>query len=307
MGGVYGTECERGKVSVIIPTYHRSQYIKRAVNSVINQTYKNLEIIIVNDNPPDSNDSQYINFEILDLDKRIKIVNTQGGIGGGAARNIGVKNASGEFLAFLDDDDIYLPEKIEKQLEFMFKTGYEMSIQDVEWYNEKEKLVEYRSFSFINSDRQMDMLKQHILHHLAPTAIYMIKTEAFYRTEGFGETDMGQDWRLMLSCILSDVKIGYMKGAYVRQYLHSGERISLGRNKIVGENSLYEIKKRYLYLLNKKERRYVHFRHYAVLAFSCVRSRSLLRGGWYAFLTVMISPRDSIVEAFKYFRGKRVK
>lgn len=291
-------------VSVIIPTYKRTSYIDRAVYSVLNQTYRDIEVVIVDDNLPNSEESEYIKNRFLGIDNRLKIINTGGKKGGGRARNIGVKNSSGMYLTFLDDDDIYMPQKVEKQLEFMLQTDYEMSIQDVEWYDEKENLVEYRSFSFINSDEQLYILKQHILHHLAPTAIYMMKREAFFRTDGFGETKMGQDWRLMLSCILSGIKIGYMKGSYVHQYLHSGERISIGKNKIDGENSLYEIKKSFFYLMDKKEKRYVHFRHYAVLMFACIRGKNYLRAFLYLLITFFVSPTNSVREAQKYFKIK---
>lgn len=291
-------------VSVIIPTYKRTEYIKRAVSSVINQSYQNLEIVIVDDNVPESEERKYIEDKIAHMDERITLIQTAGKTGGGAARNIGVRASRGIYLAFLDDDDVFMPEKVEKQLEFMLKNGYEMSIQDLEWYNEEEKLVERRTFGYICDDSPEYMLKQHIIHHLAPTGIYMISREAFDKTEGFGETHMGQDWRLMLSCCHNGLKIGYMKGVYVHQYLHAGERISIGQNKIDGENSLYEIKKAHMYLLNRKERKYVRFRHYAVLMFGCLRSHFWVRTIKYGMIAFFISPVYCIKEAQKYFGNR---
>lgn len=295
---------EQNCVSVIIPTYKRTKYIKRAVMSVIKQSYKNLEIVIVDDNMPDSEESIFITHEIKCLDDRIVVIKTQGRVGGGTARNMGVRSSKGAYLAFLDDDDIFMPEKIEKQLSFMLKKKYEMSIQDVEWYNEEEKLIERRTFEYLCDDSPEYMLKQHIIHHLAPTGIYMISRKAFDKTTGFGETPMGQDWRLMLSCCQSGFRIGYMQGVYVHQYLHSGERISLGQNKIDGENSLYEIKKAHMYLLNRKERQYVRFRHYAVLMFGCLRSHFLWKTLKYGVITFLISPFYCMKEAQKYFGNR---
>lgn len=297
---------EKNKVSVIIPTYNRAKYIKRAVNSVVSQTYSNIEIIIVDDNLTGSDDSIYIHKEIVKLDTRILIVKTDGKVGGGKARNIGVENSSGNYLAFLDDDDIYLPEKIQKQLFFMLENNYEMSIQDIEWYDEKEKLIEHRTFEYIDSDIPKYMLKQHILHHLAPTAIYMITKEAFQKTDGFGETSMGQDWRLMLSCCINGLRIGYMQGVYVHQYLHSGERISLGKNKIEGENALYEIKKQYFDILETHEKRYVKFRHYAVLLFAYIRSKRYFHAIPCIIITLIISPKNCFLETQKYFHGRKL-
>ncbi len=293
------------KVSVIIPTYNRTNYIKRAVESVINQTYGNLEIVVVDDNLKDSMESNYIINQIKEMDSRILVVKTDGKVGGGKARNIGVQKSTGEFLAFLDDDDIFIPQKVEAQLKFMLEKEYEMTIQDIEWYDENEKLVEHRTFEYIRDDSPEYMLKQHILHHLAPTGIYMISREAFNKSGGFGETPMGQDWRFMLACCKSDFKIGYMEGVYVHQYLHSGERISLGQNKIDGENALYEIKKAHFYLLSRKEKQYVRFRHYAVLMFGCIRSGKKKDAIPYAFKAFISSPLDCVKEAKRYFGGRQ--
>lgn len=299
------SEMDRICVSVIIPTYNRTQYIERAVKSVCCQSHKNLDIIIVDDNIRNSQESLYIESVIGRMDERIRIIKTEGKVGGGKARNIGVREARGTYLAFLDDDDIFLPDKVKVQLAFIMENDYDMAIQDIEWYDQNDKLVEHRSFSYIKDDSPEYMLKQHIIHHLAPTGIYMIKKSAFDKTEGFGETPMGQDWRLMLSCCKTRLKIGYISGVYVHQYLHEGERISIGRNKIDGENSLYEIKKQHMYLLNTKERRYVRFRHYAVLMFGWLRAHEILKAMPYGIMAFFISPRYCWREARVYLGGKR--
>lgn len=108
----------------------------------------------------------------------------------------------------------------------------------------------------------------------------------------------------MLRCIESGMKICYLPGAYVIQYLHSGKRVSLGDNKVKGENMLYELKHKYFYLLTPKERRYVKFRHYAVLAFSSMRSRRGLQTVKYALITVKCSPILCLKEAVRYVHSK---
>ncbi len=98
------------KVSVIIPNYNYSQYIGEAVGSALSQTYKNIEVIVVDDGSKDNS------LEILEnFAGRIKIIKQQNA-GVSAARNSGVENSDGEFIAFLDADDVWLPEKIEKQI-----------------------------------------------------------------------------------------------------------------------------------------------------------------------------------------------
>lgn len=99
------------KVSVIIPTCNRPDLLPRAIKSVLNQTYQDFEIIIIDDGQEKSAESVVRQFN----NPRIKYIKHETGKGGAAARNTGVKASSGEYFAFLDDDDEWLPEKLEKQ------------------------------------------------------------------------------------------------------------------------------------------------------------------------------------------------
>jgi len=117
---------EKGKgsgtplVSVVIATYRRPAELKRALESVDQQTYKNLEVIIVDDNGPSN--FQKITDEIvqvISINPPIKYIKHEVNKGYAAARNTGIKSASGEFIAFLDDDDEWDSEKTEKQLDVL--------------------------------------------------------------------------------------------------------------------------------------------------------------------------------------------
>lgn len=90
------------KISVIVPVYKTEQYLKRCVDSIINQTYPNLEIILVDDGSPDK--CPEICDRFAETDKRIKVIHTQNA-GVSAARNVGLDAATGEYLAFVDSDD----------------------------------------------------------------------------------------------------------------------------------------------------------------------------------------------------------
>lgn len=104
-------------VSVIIPTYNRSDLIKETINSVLNQTHKNFELIIVDDGSTDNTKTVIESFK----DNRIKYI-LQKHIGLPATgRNNGINIAKGDYIALLDSDDQWLPKKSEKQSEFMEK------------------------------------------------------------------------------------------------------------------------------------------------------------------------------------------
>ncbi|MBO3459834.1 glycosyltransferase family 2 protein [Aetokthonos hydrillicola Thurmond2011] len=101
-------------VSVIIPVYRVEKYIAATVESVLAQTYKNFELLIVDDGSPDKSIEICQQF----ADNRIKIIRQENG-GVCAARNTGIRNAQGEYLAFLDGDDLWSPEKLEKHVEHL--------------------------------------------------------------------------------------------------------------------------------------------------------------------------------------------
>lgn len=103
------------KISIIIPTYNSSRFIKRTIGSVLAQTFRDWELIIVDDCSKDS--TELAVREFTKFDKRIKFLKTPENSGGPATpKNIGIENAVGEYVAFLDHDDEWFPEKLEKQL-----------------------------------------------------------------------------------------------------------------------------------------------------------------------------------------------
>jgi glycosyltransferase involved in cell wall biosynthesis len=118
---------KEGLVSVIIPTFGRSQFLKRCVESVSSQTYDNIEIIIVDDNGK----GQLQQLETATVVDSIKcrfplhyLIQDENR-GGSAARNAGAKHAQGEFIAFLDDDDQFEEDRVLKQIHFLKEKAYQ--------------------------------------------------------------------------------------------------------------------------------------------------------------------------------------
>ncbi|MCK5605027.1 glycosyltransferase [Candidatus Pacearchaeota archaeon] len=100
-------------VSVVIPTYNRANTICSAIESTLGQTYKNIEVIVVNDGSTDDTHAKLAGYG-----KRIRVIK-QNNVGPSAARNRGIKISTGEILTFLDSDDLWLPTKIEKQVDIL--------------------------------------------------------------------------------------------------------------------------------------------------------------------------------------------
>jgi glycosyltransferase involved in cell wall biosynthesis len=99
------------KVSVIIPTHNRAEFLRSAITSVLNQTFQDFEIVIIDDASKDHTREVIASFN----DVRIKVIHKQAGQGAAGSRNIGIMNAKYEYIAFLDDDDEWLPEKLKIQ------------------------------------------------------------------------------------------------------------------------------------------------------------------------------------------------
>ncbi|MFH1198236.1 MAG: glycosyltransferase family A protein [bacterium] len=118
-------------ISVIVTTYNCEKYIADTLKSVLNQTYKNFEIIIVDDSSSDNTIS--VIKEIMQLDSRIFLHKTEHAGRPSVPRNLGIQKAQGQYLAFLDGDDIWIPHKLESQLNYFernteYSFCYSMSV-----------------------------------------------------------------------------------------------------------------------------------------------------------------------------------
>ena len=112
-------------ISVIIPYYHKKKYILQTIKSVIKQTYKNLEIILIYDEENKDNLNFIIN--LCKIDKRIKLIVNKKNLGVSLSRNLGIKKSKGKYLAFIDADDLWAKHKLETQLNFMKKNNIKIS------------------------------------------------------------------------------------------------------------------------------------------------------------------------------------
>jgi GT2 family glycosyltransferase len=166
-------------VSVVIPTYNRWPMLREAVESVLAQTYKDFELIVVDDGSTDATA-----VELGRLDAPIRVI-SRSRHGVAAARNLGASDARGRYLAFLDSDDLWLPEKLATQLEFM--GGHpEVSICQTEeiWIRRGARVnpkAKHRKPSGDIFKRSLELCL------VSPSAV-MITPALFHRTGGFDET-----------------------------------------------------------------------------------------------------------------------
>lgn len=113
-------------VSIIMPAYNAEKYIKNSIDSVIFQTYKLWELIVVDDCSTDKTTSIVLSYD----DSRIRLLMNEKNSGAAISRNKALKAAKGRWIAFLDSDDIWHPEKLERQLNYMIANGYAFTFTD---------------------------------------------------------------------------------------------------------------------------------------------------------------------------------
>jgi glycosyltransferase involved in cell wall biosynthesis len=294
-------------VSVIIPSFNRpAAFVKRAIDSALAQTYEPIEVVVVDDNPPDSPARASLHALLADYesDARVRAVINPKNLGGSEARNEGVKAARGEYLAFLDDDDEFKPEKTEAQMALMLQNDLDMSFSDFKLVDDAGRVMDYRSFHDIPAFDKETLFKYHMLRHMTGTTTFMYRAEALKKIGGFQKAATGQEFYLMQRTIERGLKIGYLPGDYITAHYHDEGRISSGPGKVKGENALYAFKKGYFDRLTARERRFVLFRHWAVLTVVYLRDRQLLKMLGAAAMMCLTSPGDVLREGIRFLKGR---
>lgn len=289
-------------LSVVIATYKRDEALKKALESLTEQTYKNFEVVIVDDNA-DKGWSEKTAAIIEQFNDKLDInyIVNEVNLGSAATRNKGIDAAKGEYITFLDDDDIYLPEKIEKQLADMKKSDADYGLTNLYLYNENDEIADRRTRDYIKSDKPEELFRYHLLYHMTGTDTFMFKADYLRKIGKFPMKDVGDEFYLMERAIREGGKCCYSPHCYVKAYIHTGEDggLSSGQGKIDGENALHEEKKKHFNELSKKDVRHIKARHYAVIAFAELRQKKHFRFFKNAAAAMLISPLKSLSILFE--------
>ena len=247
------------KVSVIIPTYRRFDTLFRAIDSVKNQSYKNIEIIVVDDNYEDyslrNKIKEKINLEYTDVKYIAKNIH----LGGAQARNVGIEHASSEFIAFLDDDDEFKPNKIEKQLSYLKENN---SISLV--YCHGTIIYPNGKIEIENTSYEGNPLAIQMYFNIAGTSFWMIKKSVLLSIGGFESIHSHQDGVVLLKLLANGYKVGVIKEDLVTYYAHDKNSGITGvtEKSLIADKTYYEMCQQYFNLLTDKEREIVQFSYY---------------------------------------------
>tara|TARA_B100002003_G_C14013761_1_gene489075 strand:- start:153 stop:893 length:741 start_codon:yes stop_codon:yes gene_type:complete len=138
-------------ISIIIPYFKKKEFFEKTIHSVLNQTYSNFEIFIVYDDE-NKGDLDFVK-KISELDSRINLIVNNQNLGAGQSRNKGIKHSNGEYIAFIDADDLWHQDKLLMQIEFMQSNNYYISHTSYDIINEKEDKISSRKVKTLTYDQ----------------------------------------------------------------------------------------------------------------------------------------------------------
>jgi glycosyltransferase involved in cell wall biosynthesis len=265
-------EVIKGLVSCIIPTYKRSDTLLRAVNSVLNQTYKNIEVIIVDDNEPDDLFSLETQQKVKTInDNRVIYIKQEKHINGAVARNVGIKRARGEFIAFLDDDDEWLPVKIEKQIAIL-SNDREIDGVSCLYTVYKENLPIRKCQIYTGKDLHLKVIDRSVSVF---TTTVVLRTKALDNAGLFDESLLRhQDLQLLLD-FLFNYSI-FVLNEYLA-ILHSDSTINHPNvDKMIDiKEQFFEHCKRHLERYDRRTQKDILSAHYFEIILSALRSKRI--------------------------------
>jgi glycosyltransferase involved in cell wall biosynthesis len=276
-------------VSVIIPTYSRPIRLKKAILSVLRQTYKNIEIIIIDDNNPGTQERKETEELINSLNHQsIRYLVHERNMGANAARNTGISNSKGDFIAFLDDDDEYVSTKIEEQINVIKELSY----------NESGGILVFTGAKRIGDpiykqSKWMNMINEY-LYHPDPNLIYtknfigsnsyvMIDKKSLTEINAFDTNlESCQDWDVFIRLAMKNTKFIGINRPLVIYHAHEEKRITNNYSKkIEGHLKIMTKLQKPLSEISKKySLSFYRYLFYQFLEHDKIRSKEMLLKIW---------------------------
>ena len=217
---------KKGLVSVIIPSYNRSYIIKESIESVLNQTYSNLELIIVDDGSTDNTKDMVLSID----DKLVNYYKFKENKGACAARNFGLKKAKGEYIAFQDSDDLWYPNKLEVQLNNMTNNNSDFDFSLL-------KIIEDDVQVILPTENQIESIKKgNVFDELCngnfiSTQTFIVKHSKIKHDRFDESLPRFQDWDFILR-IIPSLKTSFTNELLV-EIRHQKDSISLNQDKLM--------------------------------------------------------------------------
>jgi len=207
-------------VSVIIPTHNRAELLSSALTSVLNQSYQDFEIVVVDDASTDKTREVIASFN----DARIKYVRHEVNKGDAGSRNTGIQNSTGDFIAFLDDDDEWLPEKLQIQVDVLRSCPTNVGGVYTGWLKIDKSTGEILEIKL--DGKHGDLFQEMFLENLMSTACVVVRRECFERVGLFDESmPCSSDYDMWIR-IAAHFHFEYIKEPLVILYYAQGPKLS---------------------------------------------------------------------------------
>lgn len=241
------------KVSVIIPTYNRADLLRTAISSALNQTFSDFEIVVVDDRSTDHTQDIIKSFK----DNRIKYILNTGKKGPSAARNSAILMSKSEYIAFLDDDDEWLPEKLHRQVELIDQSGSDVCGVHTNIIKKRKE-----TGKIIFHDRGTKKLKGNLLDQLSVgglmiTPTILLRKKCLDQIGLFDETISYMEDRDLWIRLSMKWDFEYIPDPLVIVYLHEKEHLSTNiEAQVLGKEALYN---RYPSLFKKNRKQWSEY------------------------------------------------
>lgn len=253
-------------VTVIIPTYKTNESLRRAIDSVKKQTYKNIEVVVVDDNDPNSLYRKKAE-EIIKCFENVEYIKHEKNRNGSAARNTGLKRAKGNFICFLDDDDFFYSDKIKKQIEFLKENNFHACTC---FYKKNNEIIKFKP--------RQEYISEILMNENAPqTSSLMIKKVCIEKLNGFDESySRHQDYEFLLR-FFEKYKMGVIEDCLY-------EMGNNGVNNAPNAKKMEQIKDKFLrqftYLINENNlnRKKIYAKNYACVIYFYIKGKDLKNG-----------------------------
>ncbi|WP_268892127.1 glycosyltransferase family 2 protein [Enterococcus casseliflavus] len=235
-------------ISVVLPTFNRANTLMRAVESVLNQSYKNIELIVVDDCSTDNS------LELLSKidDTRLKIVQLDENKGANFCRNLGIEISNGDYIAFQDSDDYWLPDKLIKQLSYLIDYDCDVIASDMIVIDEDNQNI----MRAISNEKKQGIVKFEdlLFENYISTQMVLAKRNVFSIEKFNIQLSRFQDWELFLR-LSKEFNFYFVEEKLLIQYIQCD---SVSKNLIKGIDALKQIDLLYKSDLEKNPAAYSH-------------------------------------------------
>lgn len=239
-----------GLVSVIIPTYSRPKYLERAIKSVLNQTYNAIEVIVVDDN---GNNFRMQEETMVVIEKFVdypnfKYIKNKCNLGGAESRNKGVSLSKGQYISFLDDDDVYELNKINEQMTILLgNENLDVCYCGMKYLDSQGNHIGQRNIYLEGSE---ELISNHIFRPITGTPALLMKKSVFEKISGFDKLKRYQDANLVFKILAFNFKITCVQKELIKVYIHDEDRISTKGSWIHLERDYIKETLKYIQLLS---------------------------------------------------------